>query len=69
MSKKTRKLTKEQYNKLMFVLGKMDIEIIGKETELENLKVEIADMKKDYKAAMKLIEEYEAKHKEKGCTG
>ena len=66
MSKKTRKLTKEQYNKLMFVLGKMDIEIIGKETELENLKIEIADMKKDYKAAMKLIEEYEAKHKEKG---
>ena len=63
MTKKKHKLTKEQYEKLCFIAQKFDIEILGKETELEDLKIEIADMKKDYKAAMKIIEEYRAKHK------
>lgn len=63
MSKKKQKLTKDQYKKLCFVTQKFGIEILGKETELEDLKVEIVDMKKDYKAAMKIIDEYKAKHK------
>jgi len=64
MSKRKRELTKEQYEKLCFTLNKYDLEIIGKETELEDLKVEIREMKKDYKIGLKMIDEYRATHKE-----
>ena len=65
MTKKKHKLTKAQYQKLQFVLGKVGIEIIGKEEQLEDLKIEIAEAKKAYAEGMKRLAEYEAAHKGK----
>ena len=65
ISVKEHRLTKAQYQKLQFVLGKVDLEIIGKEEQLEDLKIEIAEAKKAYAEGMKRLAEYEAAHKGK----